>query len=122
MADISDSPHGVDELPLSFGIPKRPLPDQKVLRDFYVGKHISQVPKPAAVLDVAKIRRHCSSMLETVKELGVGFRPHVKTHKVRLDSLLDEKCQVADIYNRLPRSHVFNSAMNQQMRNSSSRL
>lgn len=68
----------------SSDIPQRPLPDAEALRNFYVGKDISEVPKPAAILDVAKIRRHCSSMLETVKTLGVEFRPHVKTHKVSL--------------------------------------
>lgn len=82
MADISSPAPRVENLCLSSGIPKRPLPDKDALKRFYVGKDISQIPKPAAVLDVAKIRRHCSSMLETVKELGVEFRPHVKTHKV----------------------------------------
>ncbi|KAH7417432.1 putative serine dehydratase domain-containing protein [Cadophora sp. MPI-SDFR-AT-0126] len=50
----------------------------------YVGMEASQVPKPAAILDVAKVRKHCSSMLEVVKSLGVGFRPHVKTHKTKV--------------------------------------
>lgn len=60
------------------------MPDVEALRSFYIGKDINEVPKPAAVMDVAKIRRHCSSMLETVGALGVEFRPHVKTHKVWL--------------------------------------
>ncbi|KAH7165200.1 putative serine dehydratase domain-containing protein [Dactylonectria macrodidyma] len=47
----------------------------------HVGQKITKVPKPAAVLDVAKIRKHCSSMLEAAHSLGVGFRAHVKTHK-----------------------------------------
>ena len=64
-------------------IPQRPLPDIQLLKDFYVGKHVRDVPKPAAILDAAKIRRHCSSMLDTVQALKVEFRPHVKTHKVR---------------------------------------
>lgn len=63
-------------------VPQRPLPDTQALKDFYVGKHVRDVPKPAAILDVAKIRRHCSSMLDTVEALKVNFRPHVKTHKV----------------------------------------
>ena len=49
---------------------------------FYVGKDIADVPKPAAVIDVAIIRKHCERMKGTVKALGVGFRAHVKTHKV----------------------------------------
>ncbi|RMZ84683.1 hypothetical protein DV737_g891, partial [Chaetothyriales sp. CBS 132003] len=47
-----------------------------------VGKNVSEVPKPAAILDIAKVRRHCSSMLDAVQNLGIGFRAHVKTHKL----------------------------------------
>ncbi|KAF9873084.1 hypothetical protein CkaCkLH20_09594 [Colletotrichum karsti] len=62
-------------------IPQRPRPDLEELRQFYVGKDVRTVPKPAVVLDSAKIRRHCQSMLDAVKALGVDFRAHVKTHK-----------------------------------------
>ncbi|KAF9880701.1 alanine racemase domain protein [Colletotrichum karsti] len=62
-------------------IPQRLLPSVDELRQFYVGKDVDDVPKPAVVLDVAKTRRHCKSMLDAVKALGVGFRAHVKTHK-----------------------------------------
>ncbi|KAI0106603.1 putative serine dehydratase domain-containing protein [Hypoxylon sp. NC0597] len=51
------------------------------LEQLYVGKDIADVPKPAIVLDIAKARRHCSSMLAATKALGVAFRPHIKTHK-----------------------------------------
>ncbi|KAI1204561.1 putative serine dehydratase domain-containing protein [Annulohypoxylon truncatum] len=51
------------------------------LEQLYVGKDIENIPKPAVVLDVSKARRHCSSMLAATKALGVGFRPHIKTHK-----------------------------------------
>lgn len=54
------------------------------LREFYMGKDVGDVPKPALVLDAAIIRRHCRTMIRTVKELGVGFRAHVKSHKVSL--------------------------------------
>ncbi|RHZ68797.1 hypothetical protein CDV55_107676 [Aspergillus turcosus] len=56
-------------------------PSNEELRRFYVGKDIGDVPKPAVVLDVAIIKRHCQAMLQTMKQLGVGFRAHVKTHK-----------------------------------------
>lgn len=62
------------------------IPSQAELQQFYIGKDIGDVPKPAAVLDVAIIRRHCETMLRTVKELNVGFRAHVKTHKVEFFS------------------------------------
>ena len=58
-------------------------PSQEDLQKFYIGKDISDVPKPAAVLDVAIIRRHCETMLRTIKTLDVGFRVHVKSHKVK---------------------------------------
>lgn len=51
-------------------------------RQHYVGKHITQLPKPALVLDKAKMHRHCKSLLDAVEYLGVDFRAHVKTHKV----------------------------------------
>ncbi|GKZ26868.1 hypothetical protein AbraIFM66951_003847 [Aspergillus brasiliensis] len=61
--------------------PTRPPPSQESLQRYYTGKDISSVPKPAVVLDVAIIKRHCASMLDAVKALDVGFRAHVKTHK-----------------------------------------
>jgi D-serine deaminase-like pyridoxal phosphate-dependent protein len=48
----------------------------------WIGKDIADVPKPAAVLDRAIIRWHCKRMKKTVQARGVGFRAHVKTHKV----------------------------------------
>ncbi|WZH48530.1 D-serine dehydratase [Fusarium acuminatum] len=62
-------------------IPQRQTPPIAELREFYVGKSIHDVPKPAVVLDKARIERHCQSMLTAVKTLSVGFRAHVKTHK-----------------------------------------
>ncbi|KAM0344783.1 hypothetical protein ACHAPU_007158 [Fusarium lateritium] len=62
-------------------IPQRQTPSIQELRDFYVGKSIYHVPKPAVVLDKARIERHCQSMRSAVDTLGVGFRAHVKTHK-----------------------------------------
>jgi D-serine deaminase-like pyridoxal phosphate-dependent protein len=48
----------------------------------FIGHNVADVPKPAAVLDVARARRHCTAMLDTANRLGVSFRAHVKTHKV----------------------------------------
>ncbi|KAM0198444.1 hypothetical protein ACHAPA_006069 [Fusarium lateritium] len=62
-------------------IPQRQTPPITELREFYVGKSIHDAPKPAIVLDKARIQRHCQSMLTAVDALGVGFRAHVKTHK-----------------------------------------
>ncbi|OGM49868.1 hypothetical protein ABOM_001455 [Aspergillus bombycis] len=57
------------------------MASQQELRNFYVGKDVGGVPKPALVLDAAIIRKHCQRMIRTVKELGVDFRAHVKSHK-----------------------------------------
>ncbi|OJJ95928.1 hypothetical protein ASPACDRAFT_126223 [Aspergillus aculeatus ATCC 16872] len=59
----------------------RPSPSIAELKQFYVGKDINDVPKPAVVLDVAIIKKHCQAMLDAAKALNVGFRAHVKTHK-----------------------------------------
>lgn len=48
----------------------------------FIGKDIASLPKPAAILNVAKARRHCKDMLDAIRWLGVDFRAHVKTHKV----------------------------------------
>ncbi|KAJ5819451.1 hypothetical protein N7474_005042 [Penicillium riverlandense] len=72
------------------------LPSQLDLTQFYCGKNIADVPKPAAVLDRAIIRRHCERMKRTIRALNVGFRAHVKTHKtselswMQLDKTSDE--------------------------------
>ena len=48
-----------------------------------IGKHLAQIPMPAAVLDRAVVKRNCDQMLDACRDLGVKFRPHIKTHKVR---------------------------------------
>jgi D-serine deaminase-like pyridoxal phosphate-dependent protein len=60
------------------------LPSKTDLAQFWVHQDIADVPKPAAVLDRAIIRRHCERMKHTIKTLDVGFRAHVKTHKVSM--------------------------------------
>lgn len=70
-------------------------PTKEDLVKFYVGKDLADVPKPCAILDSAIIRRHCERMKHTVKELGVAFRAHVKTHKVIMNDpnkYLPEPC------------------------------
>ncbi|RAH51105.1 D-serine ammonia-lyase DSD1, partial [Aspergillus brunneoviolaceus CBS 621.78] len=61
--------------------PARPSPSTAELKQFFVGKDINDVPKPAVVLDVAIIKKHCQAMLDAATALNVGFRAHVKTHK-----------------------------------------
>ncbi|KAK5796166.1 hypothetical protein VI817_005451 [Penicillium citrinum] len=57
------------------------LPTQVELLQRWGGKDIADLPKPAAVIDRAIVRRHCERMKNTIRSLGVEFRAHVKTHK-----------------------------------------
>jgi D-serine deaminase-like pyridoxal phosphate-dependent protein len=61
-----------------------PLPNLSSLQLQYVGQPLTSLPTPAAILDRSIIRKNCDAMLNVCKELGVGFRAHVKSHKVRL--------------------------------------
>ena len=59
-----------------------PSPSKTTLQLHYVGKQLKDVQAPAAVLDLAVIKRNCQSLLDTTQALGLKFRAHVKTHKV----------------------------------------
>lgn len=59
-----------------------PPSPKEALAQAFVGKSLREVPTPAAVLNVAAARRNCGRMLEAVGGLGLGWRAHVKTHKV----------------------------------------
>ncbi|KAE8392819.1 putative serine dehydratase domain-containing protein [Aspergillus alliaceus] len=67
--------------PIPTAIPQRPLPAKESLLQFYLHKTLTEIPKPAAILDRAIITRHCTSMHKTIQTLGVDFRAHVKSHK-----------------------------------------
>lgn len=58
-----------------------PSSPREALVSQYVGQPLSSLPTPAAVLDVAAVRRNCARMLSCVADLGLQFRAHVKTHK-----------------------------------------
>ena len=47
-----------------------------------MGRSLDEVPTPSAVLDLAKVEANCARMLDTVRRLGIGWRAHIKTHKV----------------------------------------
>lgn len=55
------------------------------LRDRFLGKRVEDLPTPVAILDERVLRRNCELMLQATEALGIGFRPHVKTHKVSVD-------------------------------------
>ncbi|RYO82299.1 hypothetical protein DL766_000676 [Monosporascus sp. MC13-8B] len=56
---------------------------KEALRGRFVGKSLHEVGTPAVVLDRAKLEANCNLMLEAVQRLGLGWRCHIKTHKVR---------------------------------------
>ena len=58
-----------------------PIPSKEQLTSEFVGKSLRDVPLPSAILDVAKLRKNCGLMLNTVQQLQVDFRAHIKTHK-----------------------------------------
>ncbi|KUJ17691.1 uncharacterized protein LY89DRAFT_645282 [Mollisia scopiformis] len=57
------------------------LRSQTSLVEQFVGQSLHDIPLPAAVLDIAKVRRNCARMLEAVDELNFDFLPEVSSHK-----------------------------------------
>lgn len=59
-----------------------PKPSEEGLKLQYVSKKLSELPTPAAVIDVAVVRQNCDAMLAAIETIGqLDFRAHVKTHK-----------------------------------------
>ena len=56
-------------------------PSKEALLQAYQGRSLHEIPVPGAVIDIAKVQDNCNAMLNAVKELGLSFRAHVKTHK-----------------------------------------
>ncbi|KAL7275472.1 hypothetical protein RUND412_001579 [Rhizina undulata] len=57
------------------------LTDAHLARELFVNQPVSSLQTPAAIIDASVAKRNCERMLSAAKSLGVGFRPHVKTHK-----------------------------------------
>ncbi|KAG6096523.1 hypothetical protein E4U30_001438 [Claviceps sp. LM220 group G6] len=58
-----------------------PSSPRHLLAELYLGKSLREIPTPAAVINVAAVRRNCERMLQTCDQLDLGWRAHVKTHK-----------------------------------------
>ncbi|HEX8423099.1 MAG TPA: alanine racemase [Pyrinomonadaceae bacterium] len=43
--------------------------------------NLAELPTPALLLDVARVRRNAERMSARVKSMGARLRPHIKTHK-----------------------------------------
>lgn len=83
--EVSRARASKDRSPLPTIMPNHfdPSPSEPALRNLYVGKSLGQVNAPAAILDRAIVKRNCGQMLDACRSLRVGFRAHVKTHKVQ---------------------------------------
>jgi D-serine ammonia-lyase len=57
-------------------------PPDAALKAQFMNQSIENVQAPAAVIDVAVVKRNCKLMLHAAEALKVQFRAHVKTHKV----------------------------------------
>ncbi|KAJ8255311.1 hypothetical protein GJAV_G00203430 [Gymnothorax javanicus] len=57
------------------------LSRQCIVRCSMAGKSIQDLSTPAFIVDLAKVKKNASEMLERFQKLGVQLRPHMKTHK-----------------------------------------
>lgn len=54
----------------------------------YLNKPVSQLPTPSLIVSLPTIKRNVDRLHRDVEELGIGFRPHVKTLKVPTNQAL----------------------------------
>lgn len=64
-----------------------PMTSSEELKKLFVGKLLTELPTPVAVVDRYVTAVNCKKMLDACRDLNVLFRPHVKTHKVAPDRL-----------------------------------
>jgi hypothetical protein len=65
-----------------------PSPSEAALKLQFINKTIGEVQSPAAIVDAAVIRSNCGMMIDATAHFGLGFRAHVKTHKVYADFII----------------------------------
>ncbi|KAG9793211.1 D-serine dehydratase [Exophiala dermatitidis] len=74
-----------------------PLAPKDALLEAYCNCSLRELPVPAAVIDVAKVKANCQAMLNAVHELGCSFRAHVKTHKTAEITKLQVGAECKDV-------------------------
>ncbi|KAL5340868.1 putative serine dehydratase domain-containing protein [Aspergillus crustosus] len=47
----------------------------------YIGQHLSALPTPSLILSKPTIEKNIAQLHQDVKDLGIAFRPHIKTLK-----------------------------------------
>jgi hypothetical protein len=55
------------------------LPSAPALRDEFIGRPLSSLRTPAAVIDRAGFVANCADMARRTAELGLAFRAHIKS-------------------------------------------
>lgn len=48
----------------------------------FIGRPASDLPTPSLILSKPVLEKNTQRLLQDVKDLGIAFRPHVKTLKV----------------------------------------
>lgn len=59
-------------------------PSKAALQERLLGQTLYEVPTPSIVLDLAKLEVNCHRMMDAAEKNGIGWRAHIKTHKVSL--------------------------------------
>ena len=65
-------------------------PSKTALQARWVGKTLHDVPTPSIVLDLAKLEVNCQRMIDAADKNGIGWRAHIKTHKVSFGTIFAE--------------------------------
>jgi D-serine deaminase-like pyridoxal phosphate-dependent protein len=50
----------------------------------FIGRPATDLPTPSLILSKPVLERNIQLLLQDVQQLGITFRPHVKTLKVRI--------------------------------------
>jgi len=56
---------------------------EDAIKQQLVGQTLHDVATPSVVLDLAKLEVNCERMLDATERLGLLWRAHIKSHKVR---------------------------------------
>src|SRR4030042_1748189 len=51
------------------------------MNSHWIGSTVEELDTPALVVDLEKMERNIASIVSTLRDLRVGWRPHVKCHK-----------------------------------------
>lgn len=64
----------------------------------YIGQPVEALPTPALVISKPVLENNVKKLHDDVEQLGIGFRPHVKTLKVYYLQFLYIPCDAGRMY------------------------